>query len=340
MFLKFLNKFFYYFFYKLQPVCIKQKMNKIKIVLVSIFTVLFISCNQSSTNKGNTDTTTSGKINIAVDESLRPVVENEEMVFEGIYPNAAITFKYMGEQEAINYMLNDSARMAIVTRKLTATEESVIEQAKYKTRYIKMATDALAIIVNKSNNDTLFTPQQIREIVLGKTNNWNIINPKNNLGNISVVLDNPASGAKRYLKDSLLKGQDLGKNCFAVQSNKAVIEYVEQNKNAIGIIGVSWISDTNSSEAIGFLKKIKVADILPEPKPDYFDRLITFKPIQANMALKIYPFLRPIFMISREGHTGLATGFASFVAGDQGQRIIQKAGLIPAKSPIRVVEIY
>ena len=314
-------------------------MRNLNIAILFAYWLVTLSCSQNNGNKDELDTTTSGKITISVDESLRPIIESEEMVFEGIYAKADITFKYMGEQDAINYMLKDSARMAIVTRELLQNEEAILEQAKYKARTLKMATDALAIIINNDNNDTLFEPQQIRDIVSGKTKVWKDLNPKNSLGQIQVVFDNPASGARRYLKDSLLKGEELGKNCFAVNSNKEVIEYVEINKNAIGIIGVSWISDENSSQTNTFLKKIRVADVLPNPKPDYFDKLITFKPIQANMALKIYPFLRPIFMISREAHTGLGTGFASFVAGDQGQRIIQKSGLIPAKSPIRIIQL-
>ncbi len=314
-------------------------MRNLNIAILFAYWLVTLSCSQNNGNKDELDTTTSGKITISVDESLRPIIESEEMVFEGIYAKADITFKYMGEQDAINYMLKDSARMAIVTRELLQNEEAILEQAKYKARTLKMATDALAIIINNDNNDTLFEPQQIRDIVSGKTKVWKDLNPKNSLGQIQVVFDNPASGARRYLKDSLLKGEELGKNCFAVNSNKEVIDYVEKNKNAIGIIGVSWISNENSSQANTFLKKIRVADVLPNPKPDYFDKLITFKPIQANMALKIYPFLRPIFMISREAHTGLGTGFASFVAGDQGQRIIQKSGLIPAKSPIRIIQL-
>ncbi len=314
-------------------------MRNLNIAILFAYWLVTLSCSQNNGNKDELDTTTSGKITISVDESLRPIIESEEMVFEGIYAKADITFKYMGEQDAINYMLKDSARMAIVTRELLQNEEAILEQAKYKARTLKMATDALAIIINNDNNDALFEPQQIRDIVSGKTKVWKDLNPKNSLGQIQVVFDNPASGARRYLKDSLLKGEELGKNCFAVNSNKEVIDYVEKNKNAIGIIGVSWISNENSSQANTFLKKIRVADVLPNPKPDYFDKLITFKPIQANMALKIYPFLRPIFMISREAHTGLGTGFASFVAGDQGQRIIQKSGLIPAKSPIRIIQL-
>jgi phosphate transport system substrate-binding protein len=44
-------------------------------------------------------------------------------------------------------------------------------------------------------------------------------------------------------------------------------------------------------------------------------------------------------MICREPYSGLGTGFVSFVAGDQGQRIILKSGLVPATMPVRLIQV-
>jgi phosphate transport system substrate-binding protein len=139
------------------------------------------------------------------------------------------------------------------------------------------------------------------------------------------------------LKDSLHLGKDLGENCFAVKSNPEVISHVEKNKNSIGIIGVSWISDPDDSLVRYFMKKIQVAEI--KPKKITIES-ITWKPIQGNIHLRQYPFWREVFVVSREARTGLGTGFASFLSGDQGQRIILKAGLVPSKAAIRTIELY
>jgi phosphate transport system substrate-binding protein len=48
---------------------------------------------------------------------------------------------------------------------------------------------------------------------------------------------------------------------------------------------------------------------------------------------------RTVYIISREARAGLGSGFTAFVAGDKGQRIILKSGLVPATAPIRIVEI-
>jgi phosphate transport system substrate-binding protein len=44
-------------------------------------------------------------------------------------------------------------------------------------------------------------------------------------------------------------------------------------------------------------------------------------------------------MVSREARAGLASGFIAFVAGEKGQRVVLKAGLVPATMPVRIVEV-
>jgi phosphate transport system substrate-binding protein len=44
-------------------------------------------------------------------------------------------------------------------------------------------------------------------------------------------------------------------------------------------------------------------------------------------------------MISRQTRAGLGMGFVSFVAGEKGQLMILKSGLVPASMPVRVVQI-
>ena len=64
-----------------------------------------------------------------------------------------------------------------------------------------------------------------------------------------------------------------------------------------------------------------------------------FKPYQGYIADGTYPFKRTIYYISREAGTRLGTGFAAYLAGDIGQRIILKSGLVPATVPVRLVNI-
>ena len=122
-----------------------------------------------------------------------------------------------------------------------------------------------------------------------------------------------------------------------MNSNEEVVNYIQNNKNGLGIISVNWISDSQDTISNKFLQKIVVAGISEDGDDEGLGPFL--KPYQGYIAEGSYPFIREVYVICRESFAGLGTGFASFVAGDQGQRIIRRSGLVPAQMPIRLVEI-
>ncbi len=303
---------------------------------IIILVFLLTACAGNNT-QAPADSPTSGEITISCDESLKPIMEAELAVFHVQHPKAKVNAIYTSEFDAIQLMLNDSVRMAVVTRELTNQELEVLKaQNISRARVFKIGYDAIAFILNPKNTDTSFSLAQIKGLLNGQINQWQQISPKNKLGAIKVVFDHAKSGAIRMLEDSVLLGSKLGSNCFALNSNPEVIKYVQDNPNAIGIIGVSWISDLDDAQSKFFLDNLKVAEVQP-----ILLRVsgITNKPIQGNIALKQYPYWRPIRVLSRELRTGLGTGFASFLESEPGQKIILKGGLVPHRSSIRTINI-
>ena len=281
------------------------------------------------------ETPTSGNIKISIDESYSLIMDSQISTFEAIYSYAIINGTYKNEVDCFTDLLNDSARLIVVNRKLTGAEEAKLNSVQIIPKTTKIAYDALAVIINKDNKDTIFTYEQIEDIFKGKLTKWKDINPSAFNGDISVVFDNNKSGNPRYFKEKFKISSKFPDNCYAVNSNEEVINYVQKNKGAIGIISVNWISDTQDTLSQKFLNKIKIAGVSDEGNTDG----PFLKPYQAYIADGSYPFVREVYMISREYFNGLGTGFVSFVAGEKGQRIILKSGLVPATMPIRLVKI-
>jgi phosphate transport system substrate-binding protein len=46
-----------------------------------------------------------------------------------------------------------------------------------------------------------------------------------------------------------------------------------------------------------------------------------------------------LYLVNCQGYSGLAMGFATFVGGDIGQRIVLKSGLLPVQIPTRKLNI-
>ncbi|MEJ8803584.1 PstS family phosphate ABC transporter substrate-binding protein [Pontibacter sp. H249] len=309
--------------------------SKLKSIISGVaLTATLFSCGGDDPKK-QLDTPTTGSISISIDESFQPILETQISTFESIYKYADLNPAYKPEGQVINDLLNDSTKVAVLARKLNEEEKAVFDKRKIVPRTTKIAIDAVALIVNKNNKDTLLTVDELKSIFSGKVKTWKELDETSTLGDITIVFDNNNSSTARYVRDTLIAGQQLPSNTYASNSHKALIEYVDQNENAIGVIGVNWISDFDDATVIGFMNQIKVVAISSDPAP--FTNDSYYQPYQAYIAQAEYPLRRYLYIISTEGRTGLGTGFASYVAGDKGQRIILKSGLVPATMPVRVV---
>lgn len=302
------------------------------VLIFTTVSLLMLSCAERDKSGKVLDTITTGEIAIAVEEGYKPVIASCIDVFDSIYRTAKINPRYVSEVEAVNALIQDSVQVIIVGRMLTAKETEYFQSRGFTPPTTPIAFDALAIILNPANRDTVLTIQQVVDVFTGKTTTWKELNPKSTLGAISLVFDNPMSGTLRYVRDSVISGQELSKQATALKTNEDVINYVSKNKGAIGIISANWISDTDDGGVQKFLREIIIADVAKA------DGKEGYGPYQAFLATGDYPFKRTIYIINAQARrNGLGAGFASYLAKD-GQRIMLKDGLLPANAVTRLIK--
>lgn len=310
-------------------------VKRLQLIGMLVMLTLLSAC-QGKSKDGQTDTYTSGVIAIAADESFRPIVQEEIDVFEGMFPLAGIVPRYVTEVEAVNLLLKDSLRLAITSRRLTPEEMNSFHSRKFYPQEIKVATDGLALITHRGNRDTLITVHDIRRILTGDAKRWKDIYPDSRLEDIRLVFDHKNSSTVRFAVDSICKGASLSDRVKALKTNKEVIEYVARTPDAIGVIGVNWLSDKNDSTGLSFSKEVQVMSVSAADKATPEN---SFKPYQAYLFYGDYPLARSIYALLNDPRSALAWGFASFLSSDRGQRIILKSGLVPATQPVRVVNV-
>lgn len=286
--------------------------------------LLSIIVSQSCNSAPEKDNETSGSIKISVDESFRPVMENQIKIFCSRYPKAKIQVEYKSEDACFKDYLEDTTRVIFVTRPLTNEENEYGLSKKFVSQSLPIARDALAIITSKKNTNPQFTARQIKSILNGTDTTLHL----------QVVFDHSGSSTVRYIQDSLLKGQAMSKNVFAANSSEEVVNYVSQHENALGIIGVSWVADQRDSTVEQFLSKINVAGIMPDTigAHDYV------KPYQAYIGLRNYPYTRNFYFISKESWIGLGTGLVNYLCKD-GQIEFQHAKLFPLRVNVFLREV-
>ncbi len=93
-----------------------------------LLTLLFVFSCQKKT-AANLDTIIEGKATLYVDESIQPIVEDEQAVFETEY-KAKLHLVTKSENEIVNAMLSDTAKIAVLTRKLSNKEIKAFESKK------------------------------------------------------------------------------------------------------------------------------------------------------------------------------------------------------------------
>jgi len=301
---------------------------------MSLLSILqFSSCANGGSGGKELDTPSKGEIKISVDANYEPIIDSELQVFHAQRPAAKIIPRYAPEADVVNDLLLDSARLIIASRLLTAAELDTFEKLKSPPKVVHLATDAIAFIVHPSSSDSTLTMSELRDVLNGKINKWQQLNPKSKQGVITLVFDNEKSSTVRYVMDSLCQGAALPANAFATKTNEETIKYVSENPNAIGIIGVNWISDTTDPKTQAFNRKIRAVALAKKIGMDYY------KPYQAYIATGDYPVTRKMYSISREMRSGLGTGLSAYLAAEKGQRIILKSGLVPSTMPLRIVSI-
>ncbi|KAA0990365.1 phosphate ABC transporter substrate-binding protein [Dyadobacter sp. UC 10] len=278
-----------------------------------------------------------GTITIASDESFKPLVNSLTNAYEGIYPNTHFKIDYKPEQEAIRQLLNDSARIIFATRQLNERELEIIRKQKSSQKFQHIATDGLALVISKANADSLITMSEIQGIVEGRIKDWSQLKGGNQSGLITLVFDNANASNLNYVLDKF-KVKDISKlRIISAGSNEKVIEDVRKNPLHLGFIGVNWISDGHSLASEELSKGIHVMGVSKKASPDSLSDYI--QPFQSGLEFKRYPLFRDLYIISREGYSGLGGGLMTYIARDVGGLIIQKMGLLPTIPYPRELEV-
>lgn len=288
--------------------------------IISIFVVLLLvvfACKKSE-NGTEDESYVKGKADIYVDESLLPIVEDQEMVFENKFRKADIKLIPQSDSDIVNLLLQRKIDIAVLSHELTPAQEKTLKNIDVIGKNTPFCSDAIALVVNQGNPQAAITTSEIYEILKGKETNH------------QYVFDNENSSTLSYLMNKA-GVKSLPKNITALKNNLEVIKFVSENSNSIGFVGVNWLLNP-SLELESTVKNVKVLAVGSTVEN-------AVKPTQEYIETQEYPFVRKIYLLNYQGRVGLGMGFASFIKSEVGQRIILKSGLVPVKIPTREIRI-
>lgn len=262
------------------------------------------------------DTPERGTVHISADESFKPVIDEQVQVYEALWPGTKFIVHYKPEAECLKDFWVDSIRLIIATRGFSKWEEEhVSDSLKLAPKSLRVALDAIAVVVNPSAPDSVFSMQDIRNILTGRYEK-----------NLTPVFDGTqATSTVRFIVDSVLHNDTLSSKTVGAKSSQGVIDYVAEHPDAVGFVGVSWIGNKEDTLQSSFLKKVKIAFLESKESPGKY-----ILPVQENIYLARYPMVRDLVYNLKEDHKGLGTGLADFMSSERGQLIFKRAYLRPA----------
>jgi phosphate transport system substrate-binding protein len=170
---------------------------------------------------------------------------------------------------------------------------------------VVVARDGVSMVVHPSNPVNDLTTEQIRGIFNGAIRNWKDLGGKD--APITVVSREAGSGTRSSF-EKIVGGITLTKDAIVQDSSGTIRETVANDPNAVGYLSHGVVNQ-------------KVKAVTVEGK----------ECTSETAASGEYKLVRPVFFLTKGAPDGAVKEFIDFVLSPEGQGIIKKNGLIPAK---------
>jgi phosphate transport system substrate-binding protein len=283
--------------------------------------------------KERKETPTKGHVTVLVGESVAPMMQQEEEKFEELYKQASIDINVMPSREALVKFFNEeTTKVVVVSRPLNEEELAMAKQYQMKFQSFKIAFDAVAIIVNKSNPISKMRTTELDSVFRGIISSWKTVGWSTSSSSIAFCLPNQNSSTFEIMTTKILHGQKFAAAANVANTSKEMIDYVAAHPNSLGMVGLAWLNIYRDT--------VKVLELSDPYAPDSLGiRGQYFAPFQAHVYRGYYSLRRDVYIYSRTDNYSVAAGFITFIANVEGQKIIMKNGLVPATMPVRLVEV-
>jgi phosphate transport system substrate-binding protein len=263
----------------------------------------FISC-----SKDTTDSPQSGTITVVADESFENVTRVLKDRYMLFYPKTKINFVTKKENVALQDLLNNKARVIVMSRELTDDEKTAFKQKfNAEVEPARFAADGLVFIVSKTSSLSQLSIDEIKSRLLDGKN--------------SLIFDGSNSANTSFIAKRLgISPNDL--KYSSLPNNEEIIKQINKYPNSIGVVGYNSISRPHNTESKMFRELVNVL-----PISNSAGKTISITP--QTLKNNSYPFTRVLYFITNEPYFGLGNGFVRFSCSQPGQIIVKKQGLQP-----------
>jgi phosphate transport system substrate-binding protein len=307
-----------------------------KKTFISAFAVL-VCCLGCAPEKK--ETTTKGSLHALFAESTAPAMVDEVNQFLAIYEKtgAVITYDVVSSEEAIRRMASDTIRYIITTRPMTAAEkQSLPKIEEWDLNELIVAYDAMAVVVHHKNPVEKMTTTELTKILSGEIRRWEQLSQAEGMKGAIELVYQDSSDVSMFVNSRLLEGKALRGNVLRSSSSLGTLRAVVERPLSIGLAGILWVDSARvPAKVLELAETREVTDTTFRVPPERIGKFSS-PSYSANIYRTYYPLKRALYAYTYGPIASFASGFGTYVANKEGQRIFLNKNIVPATQPIRL----
>lgn len=262
------------------------------------------------------DSVTEGRITVGVEPAVHGIVSTAADAFESLYPRARVEVRSGASREAVADLFAARSELAVVGREALPEEREAAVQGGIGIEVQRWARDAVAIVVHPDNPVEQLAFDDLREIYTGNLVSWSALGGRKE--RVIPIVQDPARSITQFFADRILDGAPITGPARTVDGDSAAVAAVARERGAVAFVTLPFAERGVRALRVARVKGLAYVEL--DARSVYEDR---------------YPLTRFYNLFLRHPGSRLASGFTTFLCGNEGQRMVRDAGLVPATVPVR-----
>jgi len=276
-----------------------KKIGKLMLVIIATITILVGILSGCVGNDNEIKT-------LVIDGSTTvfPIIQAEAEKYMDQHVDVDIQVTGTGSSNGISAAGSGKVDIGMSSREIKASELETYPDLLNTT----IAIDCIAIIINSANPVSNLTITQVKGIYNGTITSWSELGGS---GDIVLVGRDSASGTREFFFEHVMGKENFSSIMLEKNSNGLVHDTVAGNQNAIGYVGLGYVT----SQVKGINLQNKQGNYIA--------------PSIQNVLDGKYPVWRYLYLYTNGPATGIAEEFIDFILSEEGQQIVQEEGFVP-----------
>lgn len=236
--------------------------------------------------------------------TVLPAMQKISETFMAKHKDIQVSLSGGGSGHGIKSLMDKTTDVAMASRDMKPAEVENVKKNGGEAVRFTVAIDAIVPIVNPKNTVKDLSLQQIRDIYAGRITNWKDVGGPD--ARITVVSRDSSSGTFETWEELVMKGERVQQRALLQASNGAVLQTVAKNPNAIGYVGLGYITKD--------IKGLNIGGVTAS----------------ADTALsRTWPLARDLYLFTNGQPKGDTKTLIDYALSPEGQTSVKEVGFVP-----------